>query len=123
MKSNFQKLKQRLRFIEIFGIFLMKDLKNIQIVSETYIKTSSNDLDIFLNIYVSALNNFAPRKEKYSRGNNMSFMNLPLKKAQMKRDVTTYNRQYDYCVSLLQKTKKEYCANLNKKDIAGNQQF
>lgn len=29
MKSNFQKLKQRLRFIEIFGIFLMKDLKNI----------------------------------------------------------------------------------------------
>lgn len=53
----------------------------------------------------------------------MSFMNLPLKKAQMKRDITTYNRQYDYCVSLLQKTKKEYCANLNKKDIAGNQQF
>ena len=67
----------------------------------------------------------------------MSFMNLPLKKAQTKRpclrnwyskkksveNITTYNRQYDYCVSLSQKTKKEYYANLNKKDIADNQQF
>ena len=39
----------------------------------------------FLQISVDTLYIFAPCKEKYSRGNNMPFMNKSLKKAHMKR--------------------------------------
>lgn len=42
-------------------------------------------LEKFLNICVNALDNFAPRKIQYSRGNNMPLMNQTLNKAQMKR--------------------------------------
>ena len=64
-------------------------------------------------------------------------MNKSLKKAHMKRvrlrntcvkNKTDTNRiayiiQRNYCVSLLRKTKNDYYANLNEKDVAGNTQF
>ena len=64
-------------------------------------------------------------------------MNKFLKKAHMKRsrlrDIYVKNKtdtnrivcikQRDYCVSLLPKTKKDYYANLNEKDVADNEQF
>ena len=67
----------------------------------------------------------------------MPFMNKSLKKAHMKRSrlrniyvkskADTYSivyiKQRNYCVSLLRKTKKDYYANLNEKDIADNKQF
>ena len=34
-----------------------------------------------------------------------------------------YAKQRNFCVSLLRKTKKDYCANLNEKDIADNKKF
>ena len=64
-------------------------------------------------------------------------MNKFLKKAHMKRsrlrDIYVKNKtdtnrivcikQRDYCVSFLPKTKKDYYANLNEKDVADNEQF
>ena len=64
-------------------------------------------------------------------------MNKALKKAQMKRtrlrnpylknktvgNKIAYKRQRSYCVSILQKTKRNYYANLNEKNVADNKQF
>ena len=91
----------------------------------------------FLQISIDTLNIFAPCKEKYSRGNNMPFMNKSLKKAHMKRsrlrnicvknktdtNRIAYIKQRNYCLSLLRKTKKDHYANLNEKDVAVYKQF
>ena len=34
-----------------------------------------------------------------------------------------YNKQRNYCISLLRKTKTNYYANLNEKDLTNNKQF
>ena len=86
---------------------------------------------------MKSLDKFAPRRKKYSRGNNMPFMNKLLSRAHMKRtrlrncylkkrseqNRLSYVKQRNYCVSLLRKTKKDYYANLNVKDIVDNKQF
>ena len=61
-------------------------------------------------------------------------MNKPLARAHMKRSrlrnrllkyrsEVHFIKQRNYCVSLLRKTKKQYCANLNEKDVADNKEF
>ena len=45
----------------------------------------SNGLRKFIDICMKSLDKFAPRKKKYSRGNNMPFMNKLLSRAHMKR--------------------------------------
>ena len=86
---------------------------------------------------MKSLDKFAPRRKKYSRGNNMPFMNKLLSRAHMKRtrlrncylkkrseqNRLSYVKQRNYCVSLLRKTKKDYYANLNVKHIVDNKQF
>ena len=67
----------------------------------------------------------------------MPFMNKLLSRAHMKRtwlkscylkkrseqNRLSYVKQRNYCVSVLRKTKKDYYANLNVKDIVDNKQF
>ena len=91
----------------------------------------------WLQLCFSVLDNFASRKKKYSRGNNMLFINKLLKSTQMKRsrlrsrylktrsefNKNVYNKQRNYRLSLLWKTKKAYYANLNEKDVTDNKQF
>ena len=61
-------------------------------------------------------------------------MNKPLARAHMKRSrlrnrllkyrsEVNFIKQRNYCVSLLGKTKKQYYANLNEKDVADNKEF
>ena len=83
------------------------------------------------------MDELAPQKNKYSGGNNMLFINKTIKKAFMKRsclrniylknrsgyDKREYNKQRNYCVSLLRKTKTNYYVNLNEKDLTDNKQF
>ena len=97
----------------------------------------SNDLEKFIDTYINTLDQFAPRNKKYSRGNNMPFINKSLFRAHMKKNRLrnsylkkcseqnrlSYVKQSNYCVSLLRKTKKDYNANLNVKDIVNNNQF
>ena len=84
-----------------------------------------------LNIYVSGCDNFAPRKKKYSWGNNAPLMNNAYKKIQMKRTRlrNSYLKKENVRKKLLmighritifplQKTKRNYYANLNKKNVA-----
>ena len=67
----------------------------------------------------------------------MPFINKTIKKAFMKRsrlrniylknlsdnNKREYNKQRNYCVSLLRKTKTNYYANLNEKYLTDNKQF
>ena len=97
----------------------------------------NNGLQKFIGICMKTMDKFAPRKIKYSRGNNIPFMNKLLSRAHMKRtrlrncylkkrseqNRLSYVKQRNYCVSLLRKTKKDYYANLNVKDIVDIKQF
>ena len=103
----------------------------------TLVMKNINLNDGLQNVIDICMNKFAPRKKKYSRGNNMPFMNKLLSRAHMKRtrlrncylkkrseqNRLSYVKQRNYCVSLLRKTKKDYYANLNVKDIVDNKQF
>ena len=101
--------------------------------TESFVK----DPDCFYKVCTEVLNQHAPRKKKYVRGNNKRFMNKALSKAIMQRtklrnkflkdpsaeNKFSYNKQRNWCVSLLRKEKKKYFANLNEKDITDNKKF
>ena len=86
---------------------------------------------------LETLDKQAPRKQKYVRGNQSPFMNKTISKAIMDRsrlrnnyirmsseeNKKLYNKQRNYCVSLIRKTKKEYYSNLNEKDITDCKRF
>ena len=98
---------------------------------------TNNGLEKFIAVCVKTLDRFALYKKKYLRANNMPFMNKSLSRAFMgrsqlrnkylkKRSETNrlaYAKQRNFCVSLLRKTKKDYYANLNERDIADNKKF
>ena len=79
----------------------------------------------------------APIKKIYIRANQALFMNSKIRKEVMKRtrlknkfiDSKTnakriaYNRQRNYCSSLIRKEKKAYYSNLNIRDVTGNKTF
>ena len=76
-------------------------------------------------------------KKKYVRGNNKPFITKVYSKTIMQRtrfrnkflknpndqNKLLYNKQRNYCVSLLRKEKKEFFARLNEKDIIDNRKF
>ena len=83
------------------------------------------------------LNSFALIKKKYARGNQMPFMTKNLSKEIMPRSRLRnkylkhktdenrlfYTQQRDKCVSLLRKTKINYCGNLVENDITANEKL
>ena len=101
--------------------------------TESFVK----DPDCFYKVCTEVLNQHAPRKKKYVRGNNKRFMNKALSKGIMQRtkfrnkflkdtsaeNKLSYDKQRNWCASLLRKEKKKYFANLNEKDITDNQKF
>ena len=78
-----------------------------------------------------------PIKHKYLRSNQSSFMNKEISLAIMNRtrlrnrflrtrcirDKEAYNKQRNYCVSLIRKTKQQYCNNLNHRKAADDKSF
>ena len=90
----------------------------------------SKNPDKFFEICHTKLNIHAPKKKKCIRGNNKPFMTKTFSKAIMQRtrfrnkflknptdqNKLIYNKQRNFCVSLLRKEKKEYFAKLNEKD-------
>ena len=98
---------------------------------------SSNGINKFLEICVNTLDIFAPRKKKYLLGNNMSFMDKNLINAHRKptrlrnkflknraeSNRVSYNKQQNFCASLLRKTKKDYNGNLDVKDVIDKKNF
>ena len=87
--------------------------------------------EIFLQRYKEALDIRAPLKSKYLRSNHSPFMNKNISKAIMDRtrlrnkflksrsteSKLAYNKQRNYCVSLIPQTKRDYYNNLDHKNI------
>ena len=90
--------------------------------------------DDFKKVFIEVLNQHAPMKKKFIRGNNAPFTNRTLSKAFMNRsklknryyknptevNKISYNKQRNYCVSLLRKEKRKYCNYLDLNIFADN---
>ena len=91
----------------------------------------------FKDIFMSVLDRHAVIMEKRIRGNNAPFMNKTLSKAFMHRsrlrnnfnksptegNKSLYNKQRNFCVSLLKKEKRKYYNNLDVKIFDINKTF
>ena len=91
----------------------------------------------FSGLSVNVLNKHAPRKKKCARGNQMPFFTKELSKEIMtksrlrnkylknrnEKNRTIFVKQRNYCVSLLQKSKKKYYENLDERNLMDNKLF
>ena len=118
--------------IDLTEIFLMNHLVSlINNLSNKVFVTNDDGLEKFCKTTMDTLNSFAPIKKKYARGNQMPFMTKNLSKEIMTRSRLRneylkhkteenrflYTQQRNKCVSLLRKTKTNYCGNFDEKDI------
>ena len=106
-------------------------------LSKEIFENNDEGLQRCCDINLQMLNQYAPQKIKYVRGNQMPFMTKQLSKEIMKRprlrnnflrnrteeNKILYNRQRNYCVSLLRKSKRGYYENLNIKNVTDNKLF
>ena len=111
----------------MFLTYLFNDLSNEDI----------GNLDKFIKVFVNTLNNHAPSKKMYTRGNHLPFMNKELSKAIMNRtrlrnvylrnrsdeNRKKYSKQQNYCVSLLRRTKINYYSSLDGKTVIDSKKF
>ena len=138
-KMTFQKLKPRIINYRGYTFFDNARHRNdlLHEIPSSYLEFSDNGFSGFFDICRTTLDQHAPRKRKYARGNHMPFINKTLSKEIMKRnklqnkflkDGTEENRnryasQRNCCVSLLEKTKKENFGDLNQKNVSDNKKF
>ena len=105
------------------------------------IKCNENNCDSRFGNFISSCNRIldehAPQKKRYLRGNQSPFMNKTLVKAIMVRSKlrniflrnkteenrSNYSKQRNLCVTLLRKSKREYFGNLNEKNLCDNKKF
>ena len=106
-------------------------------ISNSHLEFDNSSFDEFFKMGRSTLDQHAPQKQKYTRGNHMSFMNKTLSKEIMKRtklrnkflkeradkSKKRYTSQRNYCVLLLKKTKKNYYNSLDEKDVSDHKTF
>ena len=139
MKTTFEKLKPNIINYRNYRKFSNDKFREnlISRLSTENIRVDCNGMIKIFQICIKTLDELAPQKKKYSRGKNMLFINKAIKKAFMKRsrlrniylknrsynNKREYNKQRNYCVSLLRKIKTNYYANLNEKDLTDNKQF
>ena len=95
------------------------------------------EFEHFLNIFIETLNKHAPTKKKCLRANQGEFMSKELNKPIMTRfrlrnkylkeksadSKIAYDKQRNYCVNLLRRTRKKYFANINISSITDNNKF
>ena len=87
MKITFEKLKPNIIHYRDYRKFSKnKFWENlISCLSIENIRVNGNGTEKFLQICIKTLDELAPQKKKYSRGNNMPFINKTIKKAFMTR--------------------------------------
>ena len=93
--------------------------------------------DTFTNKCKVAFDIRVPIKHIYRRSNQSPFINKEISKAIMNptrlrnrflrtrciRDKEAYNKQRNYCVSLIRKTKQQYYNNFDRRKVADNKSF
>ena len=135
LKTTFQRLPTKIRNYrdynnfdnEMFWACLFNDSS----------KEDDGNLEKFIKVCINTLNNHAPSKINYTRGNHLPVMNKELSKAIMNQtrlgnvylrkrsdeNSKKYSRQWNYCASLLRRTKRKYYSSLDKKNITDNKKF
>ena len=100
-------------------------------------KKDVENLEKFVKVCISTLNNHAPNKKKDTRDNRLPFLNKELSKARMNQtrlrnvylmkrsdeNKKKYSRERNYCVSLLGRIKRKYYSSLDEKSIKDNKKF
>ena len=79
-------------------------------------KEDVGNLEKFIKVCINKLNNYAPSKKRYSKGNNLPFMKKAIMNQTRLRDAylrkrseensSKYSKQRNYCVWLLTRTKR-----------------
>ena len=139
MKKSFRKFHPRLINYRSYKNFSNKAFREclLEKLSKEIFENNDEGLQRFCDINLQVLNQHAPQKIKYVRGNQMPFMTKQLSKEIMKRsrlrnnflrnrteeNKILYNRQRNCCVSLLRKSKRGYYENLNIKNVTDNKLF
>ena len=139
MKKSFRKFHPRLinyRSYKNFSNEAFRECLLEKLLKEIF-ENNHEGLQRFCDINLQVLNQHAPQKIKFVRVNQMPFMTKQLSKEMMKRSrlrndflrnrteesKILYNRQKNYCVSLLRKSKRGYYKNLNIKNVTDNKLF
>ena len=84
MKTTFQKLDSKIIHYRDYRKYKNYSFRQDHLSTMENINLS-NGLLKFIDICIKLLDRFAPRQKKYSRGNNIPFMNKLLSHAHMKR--------------------------------------
>ena len=101
------------------------------------IDLNNAELSEFTEIFLSILDKYAPRKQKFIRADNFNFVTKSLRKAIMKKSKlrnkylcertneakSLYNKQRNLYVSIVRKNKRDYFGNLNNKNVTDNRKF
>ena len=101
------------------------------------INLNNAELSEFTEIFLTILDKYAPKKQKFIIANNSNFVTKNLRKAIMERSKlrnkylrertseakSLYNKQRNLCVSILRKNKRDYFGNLNNKIVTDNRKF
>ena len=120
MKTTFEKLKPNIIHYRDYRKFSNDKFREnlISRLSTENIRVDCNGMEKFLQICIKTLDELAPQKKKYSRGNNMPFINKTIEafmKTSHLRNIylknysdnnkCEYNKHRNYCGSLLRKTR------------------
>ena len=139
MKKSFRKLHPQLINCRSYKNFSEEAFREclLEKLSKEVFENNDEGLQRLCDINLQVLNQHAHQKIKYVRGNQMLFMTKQLSKEIMKgsrfrnnflrnrteENKILYNRQRNYCVSLLRKSKRGYYKNLNIKNVTDNKLF
>ena len=85
MKTTFQRMPAKIRNYRDYRHFHINTFRESILYELAKESVSNTDLNKFIEICLKTLNNYAPSKKKYTRGNQMPFMNKDLSKAIMDR--------------------------------------
>ena len=113
----------------------MNDVK--EKVSQFNHEDRFNKFDLFKGTVFRIFDDHAKLKKKYVRANQAPFINKRVKKEIMKRsrlrnkffktkneiDRLNYNKQRNFCLSLIRNEKKKYFSNINTGDITDSKKF
>ena len=134
MKTHFQKREPKVIQYRDFRNFSETEYRDFLI---GLAQDPNQSYEIFLQRCKEALDIRAPLKSKYLRSNHSPFMNKNIYKAIMDRtrlrnkflrsrsteSKLAYNKQRNYCVSLIRQTKRDYYNNLDHKNIIDTKSF
>ena len=137
VKLYFPKQKPNIQAFQDYKRF-QNDLFRLELDYElSKLDVCNLEFDHFFNIFIEVLNKHAPMKKKYLRANQGEFMTKELNKAFMTRSrlrnnylkeksadtKIAYDKQRNYCVNLLSRTKNNYFASINISSITDNMKF